>query len=180
MTKKIRLIILAVCVLLFIIITPYVVLYSLGYRIDFENKKIVTTGGIYVRVLPQGSEVLIDSKINNKTGLFSNSVFVQNLLPKQHMVLIKKDGYHEYQKNLEVKENEVTKLENVILFKKNTIFEVLPPAAQSPFGQGVEENNFIIKNNNLYYSDILENSNLTQTQKNTAVIKNIVTYKING
>ena len=180
MSKQIRFIILLICAVLFFIITPYILLYSLGYRVDFENRKIVTTGGIYVRVLPQGADVIIDSKISNKTGLFSNSVFVQDLLPKQHMVLIKKDGYHEYQKNLEVKENEVTKLENVILFKKNTIFEVLPPAAQSPFGQGVEENKFIIKNNNLYYSDILENSNLTQTQKNTAVIKNIVAYKING
>src|SRR3989344_217989 len=153
MSKQIRFIILLICAVLFFIITPYILLYSLGYRVDFENRKIVTTGGIYVRVLPQGADVIIDSKISNKTGLFSNSVFVQDLLPKQHMVLIKKDGYHEYQKNLEVKENEVTKLENVILFKKN---------------------------NNLYYSDILENSNLTQTQKNTAVIKNIVTYKING
>ncbi|OGZ62414.1 MAG: hypothetical protein A3C58_03210 [Candidatus Staskawiczbacteria bacterium RIFCSPHIGHO2_02_FULL_34_10] len=178
MTKKIRLIILAVCVLLFIIITPYVVLYSLGYRIDFENKKIVTTGGIYVRVLPQGSEVLIDSKINNKTGLFSNSVFVQNLLPKQHSVLIKKDGYYNYQKNLLVKENEVTKLEHVILFKKNILFEILADKNQSPFNQPVIEDKYIIKNSNLYYSSAKENANITLLQKNTSIIKNLVSFKV--
>ena len=94
MSKQIRFIILLICAVLFFIITPYILLYSLGYRVDFENRKIVTTGGIYVRVLPQGADVIIDSKISNKTGLFSNSVFVQDLLPKQHMVLIKKDGYH--------------------------------------------------------------------------------------
>lgn len=180
MSKKTRLIILLICVAVFLIIMPYILLYSLGYRVDFENRKIVTTGGIYVRVLPQGADVVIDSKISNKTGLLSNAVFVQNLLPKQHNVLVKKDGYYEYQKNLNVKENEVTKLENVILFKKNIVFEVFSNQAQSPFNQPAPQDKFIIKNNNLYYSDISANANLTQIQKNIAVIKNIVAYTING
>ena len=125
MTKKKRWIIFLASTVLFLVVTPYLTLYSLGYRIDFENKTIRATGGIYVRALPQGADIIIDSSIENKTGIFSNSVFVQNLLPKNHSVLIKKDGYYDYQKTIKVKEKEVIKLENVILFKKDILFSVL-------------------------------------------------------
>jgi len=125
MTKKKRLIILLIYAVLFFAITPYIVLYSLGYRIDVASKRIIATGGIYVKALPQGTDIIIDSKIKNKTGLFSNTVFVQNLLPKQHAVLIQKEGYHDYQKNLLVRENQVTKLENVVLFKQKMLFDLL-------------------------------------------------------
>ena len=92
MTKRTRFFILLACVILFLIITPYILLYSLGYRIDFENRKIVTTGGLYIKVLPQDVNVIIDSTITNKTGLFSNSVYVQDLLPKENTVYIQIDG----------------------------------------------------------------------------------------
>ncbi len=125
MKKENRFILFLICVVLFLIIAPYIILYSIGYRVDFEKMKLTVIGGIYIRVFPEGANVIVDSKTNVKTGLFSNSVFVQNLFPKEHTVLIQKDGYYDYQKNLLVKENEVTKLENVILFKKKISFDSL-------------------------------------------------------
>lgn len=125
MRKKTRLIILLSFTILFFIITPYIVLYSLGYRVDFKAGKIIATGGIYVRVLPSDAEIIIDSKIKNRTNFFSNSIFVQNLLPQRHEVSIKKEGYYDYQKSLLVKEKEVTKLENVILFKEKLLFNIV-------------------------------------------------------
>ena len=76
MTKKTRLIILLICVLFFLVITPSIVLYSLGYRVDFEQKRIVATGGVYLKVWPQPAEIFIDSKLGGKTNMFSGSVFV--------------------------------------------------------------------------------------------------------
>ncbi len=130
MKKKTRLIILLICVALFLITAPYIVLYSMGYHIDFSNQKIVATGGIYVRAEPTGVDITINNTIKNTTGYFYNSVFVQNLLPTGHTILIQKEGYYDYNKNLTVKENEVTKLENVTLFKKDIDFEVLTDATQ--------------------------------------------------
>src|SRR3989344_650630 len=125
MTKRNRLIVLAICTVLFFIITPYIILYSLGYRVDFKKLRIVATGGIYVKAFPQGVNVIIDSKTNDKTSILSYSVFKQNLLSGVHTVLIKKDGYYDYQKNLTIKENEVEKLEHVILIKKDIPFTLL-------------------------------------------------------
>jgi len=125
MTKRKRFIIVLACVLLFLIVTPYIIFYSLGYRIDFANMKVFATGGIYVRVFPSGADITVDSKIKNSTSLFSNAVFLQNLTPEQHVVLIQKDGYYDYQKTLVVREKEVTKLENIILFKKDYTYSML-------------------------------------------------------
>ncbi len=178
MSLKIRIIILSTCTVLFLTITPYILLYSIGYRIDLTEKKITTTGGVYVKVFPEDAEVIVDSKIKNKTGILSGAVFVQDLLPKQHTVLIKKDGYYDYQKNLSVKEKEVAKLENVILFKKEIKFDVLDDKSQFSLLKRNTPEKFIIKNNNLYYSDIPENSQLTKEQKSKALLKNIVAYEI--
>lgn len=94
----------------------------MGYRYDFEKMKVVETGGIYVRTFPAADEIIVDSKITTKPGLFSNNAFIQSLLPKKHTVLIKKADYYDYTKNLTVQERTVTKLENVTLFKKSLEF----------------------------------------------------------
>jgi len=122
MQKRTRFIILLICLVLFFTITPVLIFYSLGYKIDFNNFKITATGGIYIRAEQSGTEIIIDSKINKKTGFFSNSVFIQNLLPDKHNVLVKKDGYFYYIKNINVIEKQATKIENITLFKNNIEF----------------------------------------------------------
>ncbi len=125
MEKQTRLIILIFCVACFFIVAPILVAYSMGYRFDFDKENIVATGGIYVRTFPTAGQITIDSGVSEKPGLFSNYVFVQSLLPKSHTVSIKKDGYFDYSKILPVKENQVTKLENVTLIKKTIIYNNL-------------------------------------------------------
>ena len=125
MTKKTRLIILLFCVACFFVVAPVLVLYSEGYRLDFKKMAVVATGGIYVRTFPAADKVTIDYGIVEKPGLFSNSIFVQSLLPEPHTVSIIKNGYYDYFKTLPVKEKEVTKLENVMLLKKAVTFTAL-------------------------------------------------------
>src|SRR3989344_7621036 len=125
MTIRTRLIILGTCAVLFLVFAPYIVLYSLGYRVDFTNMRLRGTGGIYVYAVPEPSSILIDSKPAEKAKLFSTAVFMQNMMPGSQNVLIKKDGYYDYQKNLLVEEKEVAKLEDVILFKQNVEFTAL-------------------------------------------------------
>ena len=171
MTKKIRSLILVLCIVLFLVISPYIIIYSLGYRVDFEQKKIVTTGGIYVKALPQGADIIVDSKISNKTSFLSPTVFVQNLLPKQHQVEIKKDGYYDYKKTLEVKEKEVTKLDRVILFKTKIPFEILTDKTNSPFSKKEPEQLFFIQNGNLYTHGL---------KKSAIILKKVFAFEVSG
>lgn len=122
MTKQTRVVILMICLILFFTITPWLIFCSLGYKFDFKNLKVVAMGGIYIRAEQFSTEVMIDSKIDKKTNFFSNSIFIQNLLPGKHKITVKKDGYFYYIKNVEVKEKEVTKIENITLFKNNLVY----------------------------------------------------------
>ncbi len=166
MTIRTRLIILGFCVMAFFIVTPYIVLYSLGYRVNFETWKLQGTGGIYVYAQPDPSLVMIDSEPASENGFFSSAVFVQNLLPGPHNVMIRKDGYHDYQKTLAVKEKEVTKLENVVLFKNNITLTALPDAAQFTGVSQKPASAFVVKNKNLY-----------NAVTNALVLKNVVAWQ---
>jgi len=125
MTRKTRLILFSSLVFLYLVIAPVLIFYSLGYRVDFEKKRLVSTGGLYLKIWPQEANILIDDKINKRTGLFSNQILIQGLFPKKHTILVKKEGYSSWQKSLEIKDKEVTKVENITLIKEKVVFEKL-------------------------------------------------------
>ena len=116
----------------------------MGERFDFQKMKLTSTGGIYVRAFPLADQITVDSKIKEKPSILSNSIFVQSLVPNFHTVLVQKTGYYDYSKIIPVKEKEVTKIENITLFKKNIQFEVTKNTAQSPFSS--QKTTPVIKN----------------------------------
>jgi hypothetical protein len=138
----------------------------MGYRIDKDAMRIVETGGIYVRTFPSSDEIIIDSKIYLKPGIFSNAIFVQSLLPKEHTVFIQKKDYFDYFKTLTVSEKEVTKLENVILFKKVLSFKNITDKADffsvAPNNQNIITSNVGVKSIDFNYFN-LNNINNPET-----------------
>jgi len=125
MIKRVRTILFSVCAILFFLIAPTITLYSMGYRIDFESKRIVQTGGFYFKILPKNVQILIDGKIKKKTDIFFGSILIDNLLPKKYKVQIKKEGYLPWEKTLEIKEKEVTEAKNIVLIPEKPRFETL-------------------------------------------------------
>lgn len=121
MTKKAKKLIFFSLLISFFIATPLIVIYSQGYRFDFEKKKFVETGGLYFKVKPLNAEIFIDGKLKKRTSLVFGTALIENLLPKSYNVEVRKEGYHSWQKKLEVKEGWVTEAKNIILFpQKNT------------------------------------------------------------
>ncbi len=148
MSKRTRTIIFIICVFLFLLISPSVILYSQGYRVDFEKKKIVQIGAFSFKVLPKSADVYLNDDFNKKTSGITGSVFIENLLPKNYEVEIKKEGYYSWEKTLEVKEKEVIEAKNIILFPQNPDFKIfdqklpeIEPSATSSDKKGVVESN---------------------------------------
>lgn len=178
MTKKTRLIILLACVACFFIGISIMIPYSMGYRFDFENMTITETGGVYVRTLPAADKITIDSKISEKPGLFTNYVFIQNLIPGRHTVLIEKSGYYNYSKTLPVLKKEVVKIEDIILFKKNINFEIIPSEESSEYlSPFTSQEKYIIRNDNLFYSESIQNSGLSKIQIATPILKKVAAFQ---
>jgi len=125
MSKKTRTILFLTCLFLFFVAAPSIILYSLGYRFDFENRQLTQTGGFGFKAKPKQVEIYIDGELAKKTDFLVGSALVENLLPRKYKIEVKKEGYLTWEKNLEIKEKEVIEIRNIILFPKNINFTTL-------------------------------------------------------
>ncbi len=118
-----------ICLFLFLLIAPAAIFYSQGYRFDLNppagGKKIVQTGGLFLKVSPKSAEIYLDEKLAKKTDFFFGSALIENLLPGKYKIEIRKAGFFPWQKDLEIKEKEVTEAKNIVLFPENINFEIL-------------------------------------------------------
>src|SRR3990167_8039556 len=116
MTQRTRTALFFTLVLLFCVATPALILYSLGYRVDWREGKVAQTGGLYGKTAPANAAVSINGKEEKKTDFLFGELFLDNLLPGTYRVRIEKEGYKPWQKNLPVQEKQVTEAKNVMLF----------------------------------------------------------------
>jgi len=125
MEKVKRTILFFICVILFFIISGTLILYTQGYRFDFKNKKFTRIGGLFLKTFPKQVNVYLDDKFVKKTDFIFGSTLIENLLPKKYKIRVEKEGYFSWEKNLEIKENNVTEARYIILFPKKLNFEIL-------------------------------------------------------
>ena len=125
MRKRTRTILFFSFAFIFILFAPAVVLYSQGYRFDFEKRKITQTGAIFLQAEPKQAEIYLNGKLFKKTDFFFGSALLENLLPGDHKITLKKEGYYLWEKNLEVKEKQVTEVKNIILTTSKAEFKIL-------------------------------------------------------
>ncbi|OHA62076.1 MAG: hypothetical protein A2117_00340 [Candidatus Wildermuthbacteria bacterium GWA2_46_15] len=130
MTKRTRTFLFFACSIAFLIVTPTVLLYNQGYRLDLSTAQITKTGAFYFGVSPRGSDVFINGQLKKRTDFFFGSALIEELLPGNYLVEIKKEGYFPWKKNLEVKAMAVTEENDVVLFPEKTDFQI--------FAKGVE------------------------------------------
>ena len=111
--------------LIFCALAPVLIFRSQGYRFDFQNRKIIQTGGFYFEILPKQASIYLDDKFSRKTDFFFNSTLIENLLPKKYNVKITKDNYITWEKNLEIREKEVAEAKNITLFPQDSAFTII-------------------------------------------------------
>jgi hypothetical protein len=117
MTLRSRRILSLLAAATFLIVVPPLLLYTTGYRIS-RDFSITKTGGIYISSPKSGSEIFLNNKLKKKTNILQSGIFIQNLKPKTYSVLVGKEGYWPWHKNLEVREQFVTEAA-AFLVKRN-------------------------------------------------------------
>jgi len=123
MTLKKRRMYFYLLLVVFFIIIPLITLYTSGYR--FQGFKLVETGGIYVYSPESGSEIYIDGKKEKETGIFQKDWFVQNMKPGSYEILISKEGFWPWLKEVKVEEKRVTEA-IAFLVPKELNAEIIP------------------------------------------------------
>lgn len=108
--------------LLFFVIVPLVILYARGYVFDFGDRRIVATGGIFVKTVETGARVFVDDEFARETSFISRGALITSLLPKRYTVRVEQEGHRPWRKVVRVANEEVLEFRNVFL----------PPATITP------------------------------------------------
>ncbi len=93
--------------LVFIIVIPFIIIYSLGYRFT-KDYSLTERGGIYVYVPESGSDIYINNEFKKTTGTFQHELFLQNLKPGQSTVSVSSLLFQPWRKNILITEKEVS------------------------------------------------------------------------
>jgi len=134
MTQKKRNILFVIVTLFFFIFAPVVVFYSQGYRFDFNNFEIVKTGAFYFRVVPREAKISISFQdqliVEKETSFFFGTLYLENLIPREYKVIVSKDGYHSWEKNLDINPKKVTEANNITLLPKEIELKTIDGALE--------------------------------------------------
>ncbi len=121
MTRRIRRLLLYSTILFFVVAAPSILFYAWGYSFDWQNKKLVLTGALYLKSFPEKTEVYL----NNKFKKEETPAFIKRLLPKEYQVKIIKPGFHFWQKKLRIESKLVTEARNILLIPLNPEIEIV-------------------------------------------------------
>lgn len=106
MTRKTRKGLFWLSILIFVLIAPPIILYSTGWRIT-SDFKIARIGGLFIAVPESGTDVYLDGELKARTRFLQSGIFIQNLTPGNYSVLVAKEGFWPWIKQLSVEESSV-------------------------------------------------------------------------
>lgn len=127
MTLATRRVLSVIFILIFITVTPAIMLYAAGYRLGRNGFSVQRTGMFIIDSEPQGAKILIDgapqenwySAIFHKNNFLTTPAKINNLLPGDYNLKLELDGYWSWQKKLAVSPGASTFAENIDLFRNN-------------------------------------------------------------
>jgi len=146
MEKKRRKILYYAFIVLFILGSAYLVLITQGFAINWKKFTVVKTGAIYVRSIPINAEIYINKKqYKSEDGIISRGTLIKNLKPGIYEVIIKKDGFSPWTKNISVEKSMVSSESFIKLWEKNPKTEEIASSSVKDFW--VTDNGVLIQNN---------------------------------
>lgn len=121
MLLLLRKILFYVFLIIYLILTPYVVLYALGYIISPQEKAFVKTGLISVVSVPGGAAVFIQGrKFSQRTP-----ALVSDLLPGRYNLRLQHKGHDTWEKEVEIYPERATQIEPALLLPQRPQREVI-------------------------------------------------------
>ena len=115
MTLQTRRILYIFFVTVFFLAAPPLILYTAGYRYDFAFYRVVETGSLVVKSNPPGAHVRLDGELRKEP----TPTIINTILPGKIKLLVEKEGYLPWEKEIEVKPRVTSFEESITLFAKS-------------------------------------------------------------
>ncbi len=133
MTLKTRRILSFIFILIFLAITPAVILYAAGYKLGRNGFSIQRTGMFIIDSRPKGAKIFIGGRVQTTfySSLFNADNFIttpakiKNILPGEYDVSLELSGYWSWRKKLTVSPGASTFAEDIYLFKNDLPVQII-------------------------------------------------------
>lgn len=134
-----RKILFAIFVVLYLLICPSLILYSLGIMITPGKKSVTKTGVIYITSIPSGASITINGRpLKDETPTLIN-----NLLPGTYNLQLSAENYRPWEAVVSVSPEKATPLENILLLPNPVKTAELSDQETSKL-IAIEDNPFVI------------------------------------
>lgn len=120
-TRKYRLAFMITLIIAFFIISPLIILYTTGYRFDWNTKEIKQTGVLSVDGLPNDMNVYLNNIKIEKTL----PIRLPNRAPGNYTLKLSRDGYQDWTKEISIESKKTTYIKNITLFKNISVSRIL-------------------------------------------------------
>ncbi len=121
MNKPLRRLLYLSFMLVFIILAPLFIAYSLGYRYRWDTNMVEKNGAFYIKSYPRDADIYLDGKPSRHRTPDQ----ITEIRPGSYLVTIIKESLVPWQKKLKVLPGETTFIQDVVLFssdiKKNNL-----------------------------------------------------------
>jgi len=126
MTKKTRGFLFAAFIILFVTISPMMLMYAFGFKFNLSQMQLQKTGMLVLETEPTGAKIYLDGKLEinpfkfySKNNRYTKTpTKIKNIVPGEHTIRMELDGYWEWEKRLTIRPGETVFAENVVLFEK--------------------------------------------------------------
>lgn len=128
------------CMSVFFLLLFVTFYHSFGYKYDFLTGKSYRSGGMVIQATPRDAVITKDGQIIENSsflgGLFASFIKIDDLEPNIYDIKVNKEGYSQWQKNIDIKPGQVEKYEHIVLLKKEYTHQpVLPDISLPAYGK---------------------------------------------
>ncbi len=106
-------------IFIFILSAFLIIMYSLGYRFNYQNYNIEKTGIVRLDPINKNYQVSIDGEpVNDK--YISKTTQIDNLQPDYYTIEIIAENFQKWQKNIKILPNQITNIYDIFLMPEHT------------------------------------------------------------
>jgi len=162
---------------IFSCVSVILVFYAQGYRYDLQTNSFQKTGGIFLKISPPNSSVVLNDKKSYKASslalplLNASSLFINNLLPKSYSLDISKDHYRPLHIELKVDEQKVTAFNHIILIKDDLPLENIASGVKNALADSLSKKI-------AYFSYDQNKTNMTSVNKTLSATLSLIIFDL--
>lgn len=108
-------------VLVFAAISPLLIAYSVGYKINFSRGSFEKTGGVFIKSRTSRLSLFLNGTFTKETSLLGGGAILTDLKPNTYLLRIEKAGYQPWSKTVKVEGGTVTELRNLLLLPQKIV-----------------------------------------------------------